>query len=311
MMLSATQSNKQRQQAKLKLALITLLPILFVLAVIFLVFAWQGTNQIVHNSINYQMQDAHDRAQSRLDSYLLGLDNLLVNTSENPKLAQALLVGDRKAAKNILQTSLEHSYGEYLDLLLLTRQDQYWANMNSPLYLLGNHLSTIITDTPFFNKWTSTELMPTPSSLIAFIQRYPILSPDNGMIEGSLFGGLILNDNLSLLSLLGRGTANKSLQLLVNNRPVGPVFNGENVDEITFNKIVTSKLNQGKIDGHYFSRQTLQINGEVSQLQLLLIADKNMSLQFAYAYLYHILLALILILLALMTLLLVKYKEEQ
>lgn len=111
----ATQSNQQRQQARLKFALVILLPILFLLAIIFLILAWQGTNQVVHHSIDYQMQDAQDRAQNRLDSYLAGLDTLLVNTTENPKLAKVLLAGDRQAAKNILQKTLEHSSGEYLD----------------------------------------------------------------------------------------------------------------------------------------------------------------------------------------------------
>lgn len=306
----ATQSNQQRQQARLKFALVTLLPILFLLAIIFLILAWQGTNQVVHHSIDYQMQDAQDRAQNRLDSYLAGLDTLLVNTTENPQLAKVLLAGDRQTAKNILQKTLEHSSGEYLDLLLLTRQDQYWTNLNSPLYLLGNNLHSIIVDTPFFNKWSSIELMPAPNSLIAIIQRYPILSTDSGMVIGSLFGGLILNDNLTLLSLLGKGTENKSLQLLVDNHPVGPTFKSANITDATFYKITSSNLSHGQIDGHYFSRQSLEVNGEASELQLLLIADKTMSLQFAYAYLYHILLALILFLLALMTLLLVKYKKQ-
>ena len=309
MLLSAIQSNAQRQQARLKLALVVLLPILFLLAASFLMLAWQGTSQVVHNSINYQMQEAHGRAQSRLDSYLAGLDNLLASTAENPKLAGVLQTGDRQTAKELLQNTLDHSYGEYLDLLLLTRQGQYWTNMNSPLYLLGNHLNSIIVDTHFFSKWSSIELAPTPTPLMAIIQRYPILDSASGMITGSLFGGMILNDNLTLLSLLGQGSTNKSLQLLISGQPVGPTFMGADISDAIFAQANVRKNNQGQIEGHYFSRQPLLINGKASKLQLLIIADKTMSQQFAYAYLYHLLLALVLVLLAVVCLLLVKYKK--
>ena len=144
---------------------------------------------------------------------------------------------------------------------------------------------------------------------MAIIQRYPILARDSGMIAGSIFGGLILNDNLTLLSLLGQGSTNKSLQLLISNQPVGPTFTGADISHTIFEQATASKLSQGQIEGHYFSRQPLLINGKASKLQLLIIADKSMSQPFTYAYLYHLLLALVLLMLAMVCLLLVKYKK--
>ena len=307
MLLFATQSNTQRQQARLKLTLLISLPLLFLLAASFLALAWQSSNQLIASSTNYQMQETQDRAQNRLDSYLNGLDNLLASTAENPKLAQILAKEDRHAAKAVLQGTLDHSYGEYLDLLLLTRQDQYWTNMNSPLYLLGNNLNAIILGTPYLNKWSSIELAP--SSLLSIIQRYPILAADSGKVIGSLLGGLILNDNLTLLTLLSQGSTNKSLKLLVDDQAVGPTFSGADIDEAIFKQAIASKLSKGKIEGHYFSRQPLLINGKTSKLQLLVIADKSMSQQYAHSYLYHLLLALVLGLLAIACALLVKYKK--
>ncbi|ART82502.1 hypothetical protein CBP31_07580 [Oceanisphaera profunda] len=300
-MLSVTQTNRRRQQTLLKLALHFLLPLLFLLAGSLLLLAWQSTTRIVNDSINYQMQEAQDRAQSRLDSYLTGLNTLLTSTAESPALANILLKGDRPAAKKILQNTLSHSYGEYLDLLLLTRQDQYWTNLNSPLYLLGNNLNSLIVDTPYFNKWSSVEIIPEPIALFSIIQRYPILSADSGLIAGSLFGGLILNDNLTLISLLGQGSTNKSLQLLIDDQPVGPAFAAGKIEQTIFEQAIASNLSQGEIADHYFSRQPLLINGEASKLQLLLIADKSMSEQLAHAYFYHLLLALVLILLFITT----------
>lgn len=309
MSLFATQ-NKVKQQAKGWRTLLILLPLLWLAAAGLLAMAWQNTSQVIDSSINYQMQEAQDRAQSRLDSYLAGLDNLLANTAEDPQLADALQQDERRAAKNILQNTLNHNYGEYLDLLLLTRQEQYWTNVNSPLYLLGNHLNTMVVDTPYFNKWSSIELAPNPSPLMAIVQRYPILANESGMVIGSLFGGLILNDNLTLLSLLGAGTKDKSLQIIVNNQTVGPTFKGADIDDTIFERILASQQTQGKIEGHYFSLQTLLINGSKSKLQLLLVSGTSMSQQFEYAYLYHLLLALVLGLIAMASLIFFKQQRQ-
>lgn len=310
MLLSATPTSTRRQRPSLTLILMVLLVTVFFLASSLLALAWQSTSQLVHHSINYQMQEAHSRAQSRLDSYLSGLDNLLANTAENPQLADILQSGDRQAAKIMLQNTLDHNYGEYLDLLLITRQEQYWTNINSPLYLLGNHLNSLIIDTPFYNKWSSIELAPSPSSLTAIIQRYPIMARKSGMIVGSIFGGFILNDNLTLLSLLGQGSSKNSLQLLIQDQAVGPTFMGAEVNQDIFEQAIASNLQQGKIADHYFSCQPLLINGKASKLQLLIIADTAMSQQFTHVYIYHQLLALVLLLLAAVCLLLVKYKNK-
>ncbi|MGO5000376.1 LuxQ periplasmic sensor domain-containing protein [Oceanisphaera sp. W20_SRM_FM3] len=309
MLLSAIQSNHKYQQGRVKLTLLILLPILFLLTAVFLILAWQATTKVANDSISYQMQEAQNRAQSRLDSYLTGLDNLLISTVEKPKLATTLESGERLSAKKILQDTLEHNYGEYLDLLLLTRQNQYWTNMNSPLYLLGENLNATIMDIPYFTQWSSIKLEPAPTSLTAIMQRYPILSSESGMVIGSLLGGIILNDNLTLLNLLGQDTKHKSLTLLLDGRPVGPTFNDADISETVFDKIIASNLSEGKIDQHFFTRQPLLINGEKSQLQLLLIADASISQPLTYVYLYHQLLALVLFSLAVVAWLMVSNRK--
>ena len=305
-MLSATQMNRMSQKGHFKYLLI----ILFLLTILFLVLAWKSATKNSYNSINYQMQEAQDMAQSRLDNYLSGLDNLLTNTAENSKLTEALTHGDRHAAKEILQDTLKHKYGEYLDLLLLTRKEQYWTNLNSPLYLLGDNINSIIMDIPYFTKWSSIELTSTPASLITLIQRYPILSNESGMVTGSLLGGIILNDNLTLLNLLGKDTKDKSLTLLLEGSPVGPTFSDIDIAVSVFDRIIASNLAKGKIEKHFFTRQYLLINGEKSKLQLLLISDTNISKPVTDANLYHQLLALALLFFAIVAWLMVRNKNN-
>lgn len=297
-MLSVTRSNSLRANRLLGLAMTLLFPLLLLLAMILLILIYRSTSAMVNDSINHQLQEINDRSQSRLDSYLRGLDNLLSSTAENPELASILLRGDRQAARQLLEKTLDHSYGEYLDLLILTRQDQYWTNINSPLYLLEHSLKSLITNTPYYNKWSSMALTPSPSPLIAVIQRYPILSANSGQITGSVFGGLILNDNLTLLSLLGEGIKNTNLQLLLRGEAVGPPLINTEIPSSVFDQALSSQQHQGRIEGHYFSQQPLLINGEPSELSLLLLTDNSAFQQLKKANIYYLLLALVLVLLA-------------
>ncbi|WP_417615018.1 LuxQ periplasmic sensor domain-containing protein [Oceanisphaera sp.] len=290
------------------MAITVLLPLLLLLAMILLMLTYTSTSTMVNDSIRFQLQEINDRAQSRLDSYLSGLDNLLSTTAENPKLASILLQDDRAAAKQQLQNTLHNSYGEYLDLLILTRQNQYWTNMNSPLYLLEHSLQSLITNTPYYNKWSSIELDPSPSPLIAVIQRYPVLSSQSGQVLGSLFGGLILNDNLTLLSLLGNGINNTNLQLVLQDKPIGPALINNETPPSVFNQALSSKQRYGQIKSYYFNHQPLLINGEPSELSLLLISDHKAFQQLQKTNFYHLLLALVLVLITLLVVLLYRVK---
>ena len=96
---------------------------------------------------------------------------------------------------------------------------------------------------------------------------------------------------------------------MLDNRVVGPTFIGGNINETITQQAITSKLSIGKVGDHYFSRQLLVIDGNVSKLELLIIADQSMSQQFAHAYLYHLLLAITLVFLAISCGYLVRYKK--
>lgn len=298
-MLSVTPNIKLKNTLLLKRVITILLPFVLLIAIALLILMYRNASTMVNNSISHQLQVVSDRSQSRLDSYLSGLDNLLSSTADNPDLADILLRGDRKSAKKLLQSSLYHSHGEYLDLLIITKQDKYWANMNSPLYLLEHSLSSLISNTPYYNKWSSVELEPPPASLVSIIQRYPILSMDSGQVIGSLFGGLILNDNLTLLSLLGEGIQDTNLQLVLKGKPIGPTFVNTEVPDNVLSYALSSNKEMGQISGHYFRQQPLFINGEPSELSLLLTTDNSAFKLLQKNNTYHILLALSLLVITL------------
>lgn len=291
--------NSPRARPLLRLLLQVLLPAFLLLAAALLVLTYRSTNSMVNDSIRHQLEEANDRLQILLDSYLSGLDALLSATAEQPELAQNLSSGDRIAARARLQDTLGHRHGEHLDLLMLTQKGKPWANMNSPLYMVEHRLNQLITTPPLFQKWTSIELDASLNPLSILLQRYPLLSPDSGRVIGSLIGGVVLNDNLSLLHQLGRGANNLSIQLIMHGQAVGPMFfNNNDITPDIVTQALSGRRDYGKIRGHYFSVQPLRINGEPSQLKVLLLTDNTIAQQLQQTYGHHTLLALMLVLLA-------------
>lgn len=94
----------------------------------------------------------------------------------------------------------------------------------------------------------------------------------------------------------------------LQGNPVGPALINTEMPSSVFNQALSSKQPQGKIKGHYFNYQPLLINGEPSELSLLLITDDMAFQQLQKTNIYHLLLALVLVLLALLVLLLYRMK---
>lgn len=294
---SATPNNA-RARPLLRQLLLVLLPAFLLLATALLVLTYRSSATMVNDSIHHQLKEAHDRLQILLDSYLNGLDGLLTATAEQSELALALSSGNPAGARALLQQTLEHRHGEYLDLLMLSRQGQLWANLNSPLYAMEHRQLQLISAPPLYHRWTRIELDAPFSRQVALVQRYPVIAPDSGEVIGSLFGGVVLNDNLSLLRQLARGAENFRVQLILHGKPVGPAYlNSNDIAPGVVTQALTGGQAHGQIRGHYFSRQPLLIGGEPSELQLLLLTDNTIAQQLQQNYGYHTLLALLLVLL--------------
>ncbi|MDP5293469.1 LuxQ periplasmic sensor domain-containing protein [Oceanimonas sp. CHS3-5] len=283
----------------LRQLLLVLLPAFLLLAAALLLLTYRSTSTMVDDSIRHQLEEANDRLQILLDSYLSGLDGLLSASAEQSELAQTLSTGNRNAAEDQLQNMLEHRHGEHLDLLMLSRQEKLWVNLNSPLYAMEHRQQQLIAAPPLYHQWTSIELDAPFTRQTALVQRYPVIAPDSGQVTGSLFGGVVLNDNLSLLRQLARGAENFRVQLILHGKPVGPAYlNNNDIAPGVFTQVLASQQPYGQIQGHYFSLQPLRINDEPSELQLLLLTDNTIAQQLQQNYGYHTLLALMLVLLA-------------
>ncbi|MGP7735229.1 LuxQ periplasmic sensor domain-containing protein [Oceanimonas smirnovii] len=289
--------NKKPVTPLLRVLLGALLPAFMLLAAALLLLTYRSTSTMVNNSIQQQLESASARLQILMSSYLNSLDGVLSATAEQPEIAQALKTDNTQLAQKRLQDTLYHRNGELLDLLMISKGGQHWINMSSPLYITRHRLHQLITSPPLYNQWISAELKAPLNTLFTLTQRYPVISPDSGRVIGSLLGGIVLNDNLTLLRQLGQGAENLSIQLILNNKPAGYAYvNNNNIETDIITKILSLQQSYGQYQGHYFSLQPIEINGEVNELKLLLVTDNTIAQQLQKAYGHHTLLALMLVL---------------
>lgn len=282
----------------LRQLLLVLLPAFLLLAAALLLLTYRSSSAMIDDSIHQQLEEANGRLQILLDSYLSSLDSLLSTAAEQPELAQALSSGNRQAAEAQLQEILANRHGEYLDLLVLSRQEQPWVHLNSPLYTMEHRLQQLLTTPPLYHRWAGLELDAPFSRQVALVQRYPVIAQASGQVIGNLLGGVVLNDNLSLLQHLARGAENVRVQLIRRGKPVSPAYlNNNDIAPMVFTQALSSGRRDGQIQGHYFRLRPLLINGEPSELQLLLLTDNTIAQQLQQNYGYHTLLALVLVLL--------------
>ena len=275
-----------------------LLPAFCLLAVALLVLTYHSATRVIDEGMQGQFQQVRNRLQTNLDGYLHELSTLLSTTAEHPRLAPLISANDDTAANLLLQEVLTKQGGENLDILMLIRQRQYWTDLNSSFYALAQPLDPLTTSLPMYNRWSWLELETTSVPLSVLVHRYPILSPLSGQVVGSLLGGLVLNDNLTLLHLLGQGIENVSFQLILQGKPVGPWYDDGELPATVLESALASRLPSGQIQDYYFSRHALRLGDEQQQLQVLLFTDNKAFQQLQQAYWNNTLLALLLVLVA-------------
>lgn len=291
---SATPVNPPKATRLLRRILLALLPAFMVLALALLGLTYYSSSRIMDENIQSQFQQAKNRLQINLDTYLNRLYTLLSATAEHAGLASLIANGRQGEAEAALHAVLEKPDGEHLDVLMLLRQDNAWLNLNSPYYDLAPYEAALVEAADQDQQWTLLQLEP---SLTVLLHRYPIIADDSGRIEGSLLGGIVLNDNLTLLNLLSQELEQMNIRLLHQGDLLGPPASGNTLTRDVLDSILADSSLQGQVRGHHFSVQPLQL-GQETTLQALVVTDNQASRQLRQAYWHNSLLALVLVLAA-------------
>ncbi len=278
--------------------LLALLPAFFLLAISLLILTYHSASRVIDEGMQSQFQQVSNRLQLNLDGHLNELNTLLSTTAEHPRLASLMSANDDTSVNQLLQDTLQKQGGENLDILMLTRQGKYWTDLNSSFYDLTHPLGQLTDAFPMHNRWSWLELEAATPPLSILVHSYPVLSPLSGQVVGSLLGGLVLDDNLTLSHLLGQGIENFSFQLIMQGKPVGPRYDKGEFPATVLESALASRLSSGQIQDYYFSRHTLRFDDEQQQLQVLLLTDNKAFQQLQQAYWNNTLLALLLVLVA-------------
>lgn len=292
---SATPADPPPGRRLLRLILMALLPAFALLALALLALTYYSSSRIMEQSLHGQFRQAESRLQTNLDAYLNRIYTLLSATAEHAGLADMLEGSDQAGAEAVLQAVLEKPDGEQLDILMLVHQGQPWLDLNSPYYDLARHQLQLLMAAGQDREWRLLQLDP---SLSLLLHSYPLIDDDTGRVEGHLLGGMVLDDNLSLLNQLGQGLEQFSFRLLHQDRLLGPAPAGPSPAPEVLHSMLSRQRLPGQLQGYHFDTRPLRLNEQAGTLQALMMTDNQANRQLRLSYWYHGLLALILVLAA-------------
>lgn len=200
---------------------------IFVLFLIFsltgLLWTYRTTNQLVSR----QLADAFQQRHTIISNILSHQEELLFYTlqgvRENKLLADFEILNDQRTAEADLLDIIGTATDFPLDILfLVTPDDVVVANASSPFFNSEPVLPMIIKrKMSLLSKGKLLHLQNSGTDLTVQVRAVSLLNEKSGKVMGTLFGGVVFNDNITLLKKMGRETKSKAILLLSGNSYLG------------------------------------------------------------------------------------------
>ena len=217
-------------------------------ALFFLVFSFSGllwtyisTNQLV----GQQLSDTFDQRRSVVQNIFSYQEELLLSSLRNIKshrsLSDQIAQENPIATREILIEMLEETYEFPLDILFVAGLgNRVFADASSPFFNVDSILPLIAEkQIPLLVAGQLVHFEKNGTDLTVLIKAITLTKEETGKVVGVLFGGIVINDNLSLMEKIRRETFSEAVLLLAGDDFVGST---ENMGSTT-NKIMMDSAN--------------------------------------------------------------------
>ena len=161
-------------------------------------------------------------SQSILENQLEFIDLGLKHISSDQKFLKTLAAGDKQEARRLLFKALDSDIGENFDVILVgLASNPAWVDASSSLYDIHRIISLITKRKTRSPKEMVFRFKSQGSDVTLLIASVPIIHGKSGKVIGDLFGGIVLNDNLSLLEKIRGRSRSQSVALFENGDLIG------------------------------------------------------------------------------------------
>lgn len=255
-------------------------PIYFSILFIFftstlLYWTYQTSNIFITQSLQRNLSQIQLTAENTFEHILDNLELTVNYIATDPLLGTAFIVDNKELTHEIMRSSLNAEMMSRLDVLFIEDLDHnIYADESSPFFDLKKILPLIAKETK--NERVPSRLFSFPeqlSELVIVGISFPLIEESSGRIVGAIFGGIVLNDNISIVDTIRNKTQVEDLILFNNKRAIAstwklndPLFQ-ENLTNLPSQETGFRKLDNNRV-AHL---QRLQIYSLSSTLKLLFV----------------------------------------
>jgi PAS domain S-box-containing protein len=274
--------------------------ILFVLLSSTLLYWSNRSNTIfVTEELQKSMRQRQINAENSLDHILENLELTIKYIAVDDSLEEAVEANDQNSTLEILRRNLESETNSRLDILFVKDLDnRIWVDDSSPFFDLHTILPLIAEDN-VTHKGSGHiyTFLPEQSDLVVVGKSFPLVSRQTGRVVGVLFGGIVLNNDVSLVDTMRQKIQADGLMLLHAGRIVSSTqyIDSPQVQE-AISHLPVANDDFRRLKGNYVAHyQTLQIHKQPSALELVFVIKDNIFTDLKTSYRKKLILLAILI----------------
>lgn len=289
------QSRPPTQRPLSQVLLLGLTVTLMLVTAILVFQTYRYARQAIETQLEQRLTQSHHTLQLAINHHLNHLAQQLDSLAN-----QVELTYDRgtQSSWHIPLAQLTSDWD--LDFLFIAQgQTLYWQDAAADFFVPGDRLAHLLTQADRHHHWYLATL-PRPSAppLVILLRHVPLVEAHSGQVLASLYGALVLNDNLALLQSLRRESQLQALSLEYQGQPLLSTLTPDSPLAVSLTRL-PAKAGLQPLGQHLLaSRHGLRLDEEPVPLSLVAVTENQATPRLQAQYLHGAGIVLLLILAA-------------
>jgi len=259
--------------------------VLYYFVAIFLLFTttllywtYRSSSAFVTEELQQSLHQRQINAENSFERILADLEVTVKYIAADTSLEESVGKKDLDLTREVLRRNLDSELNSRLDILFVKDQDnKILADDSSPFFDLQDILPLIAAANVSYGGGGQLYTFPAEQSELVLIgTSIPLIRERTGQVVGSLFGGIVLNNDVSLVDRMRKTIQAENLLLLYDGRIVASTHHPDTATvEGAVGHLPVSSDEFRRLDGSYVAHYNkLQIEQDSSLDLVFIIKDK-------------------------------------
>lgn len=297
-MISLQQDKSQgKKLSQIVLYYFVVLFILFTTTLLY--WTYQSSTAFITEELQHSLHQRQVNAENSFERILADLEITVRYIAADTTLEESVGKKDRELTLEVLRRNLGSEMNSRLDILFVKdRDNRIWADDSSPFFDLQDVLPLIAADNVAYEIPSKLYTFSAEQSELVIVgTSIPLIRERTGQVIGTVFGGIVLNNDGSLVDSMRMRIQVESLLLLHAGRIVASTHHADTaIIKEAIGKLPVSSDEFRRLDGGYVAHyKALQIDTQASPLELVFIVKDSVFAELRASYLNKLVLLLLLI----------------